>query len=104
MKAITDCRTSSAPHAPRTGPNSKTRCDARDPRCSTDVCDVDANPSAFKLIERFKPIDRDTIEWSVTINDPTTWTRPWTYAMNLARGGADKQPFEDACHEGNYGM
>jgi len=70
---------------------------------------VDANPSAFKLIERFKPIDRDTIdrdtiEWSVTINDPTTWTRPWTYAMNLARGGADKQPFEYACHEGNYGM
>jgi hypothetical protein len=24
--------------------------------------------------------------------------------MNLTRGGADKQPFEYACHEGNYGM
>jgi hypothetical protein len=63
-----------------------------------------ANPSAFKLIERFKPVDKDTVEWSVTINDPTTWTRPWTFAMNLTRGGADKQPFEYACHEGNYGM
>jgi hypothetical protein len=63
-----------------------------------------ANPEAFKLIERFKPIDKDTVEWSVTINDPSTWTRPWTYSMNLARGGADKQPFEYACHEGNYGM
>jgi hypothetical protein len=63
-----------------------------------------ANPDAFTLIERFKPIDKDTLEWSVTINDPSTWTRPWTYSMNLARGGADKQPFEYACHEGNYGM
>jgi hypothetical protein len=63
-----------------------------------------ANPAAFKLIERFKPVDKDTVEWSVTINDPSTWTRPWTFAMNLTRGGADKQPFEYACHEGNYGM
>ena len=63
-----------------------------------------ANPEAFKLVERFKPVDKDTVEWSVTINDPTTWTRPWTFAMNLTRGGADKQPFEYACHEGNYGM
>ena len=63
-----------------------------------------ANPEAFKLIERFKPISPELVEWSVTINDPTTWTRPWTFAMNLTRGGADKQPFEYACHEGNYGM
>ena len=27
------------------------------------------------------------VEWSVTINDSTTWTRPWTFAMNLTRGG-----------------
>jgi len=63
-----------------------------------------ANPDAFKLIERFKPVSRDIVEWSVTIDDPTTWTRPWTFAMNLTKGGADKQPFEYACHEGNYGM
>jgi hypothetical protein len=63
-----------------------------------------ANPEAFKLVERFKPISPELVEWSVTINDPTTWTRPWTFAMNLTKGGADKQPFEYACHEGNYGM
>ncbi len=63
-----------------------------------------ANADTFKLIERFKPIDRDTVEWSVTIDDPATWTRPWTYAMNLTKGGEDKQPFEYACHEGNYGI
>ena len=34
----------------------------------------------------------------------TTWTRPWTFAMNLSRRDASQQPFEYACHEGNYGM
>ncbi|MEO8256432.1 MAG: hypothetical protein ABI868_03720 [Acidobacteriota bacterium] len=63
-----------------------------------------ANPDTFKLIERFKPVSPELVEWSVTINDPTTWTRPWTFAMNLTRGGAAQQPFEYACHEGNYGM
>ncbi len=63
-----------------------------------------ANADTFRLIERFKPIDGDHVEWSVTIDDPTTWTRPWTFAMNLTKGGEDKQPFEYACHDGNYGM
>ena len=63
-----------------------------------------ANAQGYRLIERFKPVSPDLVEWSVTINDPTTWTRPWTFAMNLTKGGADKQPFEYACHEGNYGM
>ena len=63
-----------------------------------------ANPDAFKLIERFKPVGPNLVEWFVTIEDPTTWTRPWTFAMNLTKGGVDKQPFEYACHEGNYGM
>ena len=63
-----------------------------------------ANPETFKLIERFKPISPELVEWSVTINDPTTWTRPWTFAMNLTKGAAAQQPFEYACHEGNYGM
>jgi hypothetical protein len=63
-----------------------------------------ANPETFRLIERFKPVGPTTVEWSVTVDDPATWTRPWTFAMNLTRGGPDKQPFEYACHEGNYGM
>ena len=63
-----------------------------------------ANSAAFKLLERFTPVAPSIVEWSVTIDDPTTWTRPWTFAMNLTRGGPDKQPFEYACHEGNYGM
>ena len=38
-----------------------------------------ANPDTFRLIERFKPVDADTVEWSVTLNDPTM-TRPCTYS------------------------
>jgi hypothetical protein len=63
-----------------------------------------ANPGTFLLIERFKPIAPDTVEWSVTVSDPATWTRPWTFAMNLAKKDVSQQPFEYACHEGNYGL
>jgi hypothetical protein len=59
--------------------------------------------SKLRLIERFKPTAPGTIEWSMTVDDPTTWTRPWTYAMRLS---PDKEQglFEYACHEGNYAM
>jgi hypothetical protein len=57
----------------------------------------------LKLIERFKSIGPKTVEWSVTLDDPHTWTRPWTFAMNLTKD--ESQPvFEYACHEGNYGL
>ena len=62
-----------------------------------------ANPETFTLIERFTPIAANKIQWSVTINDPSTWTRPWTYTMQLTRDSG--QPlFEYGCHEGNYGL
>jgi hypothetical protein len=63
-----------------------------------------ANADRLRLIERFTPVAADVLEWSVTVDDPTTWTKPWTFTMNLSRGGPELQPFEYACHEGNYGM
>ena len=59
--------------------------------------------SKMKLIERFKPVAADKIEWSMTVDDADTWTRPWTFGMTLT---ADPQQplFEYACHEGNYAM
>ena len=45
-----------------------------------------------------------TIEWSATFDDPHTWTRPWTFVMNLTKKDQSQRPFEYACHEGNYGM
>ena len=56
----------------------------------------------LKLVERFTPVAPKTVEWSVTFDDPATWARPWTFAMNLTK--TSEPPFEYACHEGNYGL
>ena len=58
--------------------------------------------SKMKLTERFKPIAADKIEWSMTVDDPETWTRPWTIAMPLTSDPNQIYPFE--CHEHNYGL
>jgi hypothetical protein len=63
-----------------------------------------ANGATLRLIERFKAVGPDTVEWSVTANDPSTWVRPWTFAMDLTKKDQSQQPFEYACHEGNYGL
>jgi hypothetical protein len=57
----------------------------------------------MKLTERFKPVAANRIDWTMTVDDPDTWTRQWTFGMTLT---ADpNQPlFEYACHEGNYAM
>jgi hypothetical protein len=57
----------------------------------------------LRLIERFKPVGPNRVEWSVTFDDAATWTKPWTFAMNLTKD-ATQAPFEYACHEGNYGL
>jgi hypothetical protein len=56
----------------------------------------------LRLVERFTPVSPHTLEWSVTVDDPATWTSPWTFAMNLTR--SKSRPLEFACHEGNYAM
>ena len=62
-----------------------------------------ANTDKLRLIEHFTPVAADKVEWSVTVDDPTTWTRPWTFAMSLTKDDS-QGVFEYACHEGNYGM
>jgi hypothetical protein len=55
------------------------------------------------LTERFAPSGANSIEWSATLDDGHTWTRPWSFGMRLTKDEA--QPvFEYACHEGNYGL
>ena len=54
------------------------------------------------IVERFTR-GTDGIEYEVTVNDPTVWTKPWTAAMTLARQPEDSM-FEYACHEGNNSM
>ena len=57
----------------------------------------------LRIVERFTPIGPDTLEWAITFDDPQTWSRPWTFAMNLTHDES-QPPFEYACHEGNYGL
>jgi hypothetical protein len=59
--------------------------------------------AALTLTERFTPVDGKMLKWEVTVDDPQTWTRPWTFAMPLTKD-ASQEVFEYACHEGNYAM
>jgi hypothetical protein len=58
----------------------------------------------LRLIERLTRTGPNTIDWSVTLEDPSTWTRPWTFAMPLTKDDKQEWIFEYACHEGNYSL
>jgi hypothetical protein len=58
---------------------------------------------ALELVERFTRTGPDTIQYEATINDPKTWTRPWSVSFPLRRDPS-YGIFEYACHEGNNAM
>jgi hypothetical protein len=58
---------------------------------------------ALHVRERFTRTDADTIQYEATIDDPKTWTMPFTIAFPLKRDPSYGM-FEYACHEGNYGL
>ena len=62
-----------------------------------------SNPDTVRFIERFTPTAPDKLEWSFTVDDPSTWPRTWTFAMPLTRSDAEAV-LEYACHEGNLAM
>jgi hypothetical protein len=61
-----------------------------------------ANGNSIRVIERFRRIDADHIDYRFTIDDPQTYQRPWTAVLPLNR--IPGPIYEYACHEGNYGM
>jgi hypothetical protein len=54
------------------------------------------------LTERFTRTGPDTLLYEFTVEDPTTWTRPWTAAVPVSK--STEPVYEYACHEGNYAM
>src|SRR2546421_9767184 len=58
---------------------------------------------ALKLTERFTRTDPNTIAYEVRIEDPKTYTKPFTVAFPITQEPG-YQNFEYACHEGNYAM
>jgi hypothetical protein len=63
------------------------------------------NPTseALRLVERFTLTGPDTLHYEVVVDDPQTWTRPWTVAFPLERDSGYVM-YEYACHEGNYAL
>jgi hypothetical protein len=68
--------------------------------------DFQGSRENLHLVERFTRKDANTIEYVVTMEDPTTWTRPWTVTQEWTKQSdeANRIYKEPRCHEGNHGM
>ena len=68
--------------------------------------DFQGSRENFHLVERWTRIDPKTLEYEVTIDDPTVWTRPWTVKQELTRQSDQENRiyYEPRCIEGNYGL
>ena len=65
------------------------------------------------VVERLTLADANTIDYEVTIDDPTVFTRPWKIRLPLRRAGTgggggnlnndpyENESWEHACYEGN---
>ena len=62
----------------------------------------DADPETFRIVERFTRVAPNRIDYTFTIEDPRTWTRPWTAMIPWNK--TTDQLYEYACHEDNYDM
>ena len=56
---------------------------------------------ALRVVERFTRVDRDTLDYEFTVDDPSTFTRSWSGSLPMAR--TEGPMFEFACHEGTMG-
>jgi len=58
------------------------------------------------LVERWTRTGPNTLEYAVTIEDPTVWTRPWTVKEEFTKQNEKENRiyYEPRCHEGNYGF
>jgi hypothetical protein len=58
------------------------------------------------LVERWTRTDAETLQYTVTIEDKTVWTKPWTVTLDLKKQDdkANRIYAEPRCHEGNYGL
>lgn len=56
----------------------------------------------LRVVERFTRVSADRIDYRFTVDDPQTWTAPWTAEVPIV--ATDGRPYEYACHEGNYGL
>jgi hypothetical protein len=58
--------------------------------------------ASLRVTERFRRVSADRIIYQFTVEDPATWTRPWSAEIPMLQ--TDGRLYEYACHEGNYGI
>jgi hypothetical protein len=68
----------------------------------TDKTSFQNSSKDMKLIERFTRTDADTLTYEFTVDDPSTYVRPWTAQIPMSK--TEGPIWEYACHEGNYAM
>ena len=56
----------------------------------------------LRVTERFTRVDKDTLLYQFTVDDPESFTRPWSGEIPMKK--IEGPIFEYACHEGNYSM
>ena len=56
----------------------------------------------MRLVERFRRVDANTLDYQFTIDDSSVFSRPWTVSLPMTT--SDGPIYEYACHEGNYAM
>jgi hypothetical protein len=66
------------------------------------VNDVRGSDDQLHLTERFTRIDRDTLLYEFTVENPTAFVTPWSAMLPMTR--SDDRIFEYACHEANYAL
>jgi hypothetical protein len=68
----------------------------------TDKTAFQGSSENMRLTERFTRVDENTVMYKFTVDDPATWTRPWSAELPMKKTIGPL--FEHACHEGNYGL
>ena len=61
-----------------------------------------ADPATLRIVERFRRVGPDAIDYTFTVENPSMYTRPWTATLPMRT--SDGLIYEYACHEGNYSI
>lgn len=66
--------------------------------------DYQGSRENLHLVERWTRTGPNTLEYVVTIDDPTVWTRPWTVKQEFTKQSEQENRiyYEPRCIEGNY--
>ena len=68
----------------------------------TDKTRFRGSTEKLHVVERFSRLDASTLLYRFTVEEPDTWTRPWTGEYTWP--ATQERLYEYACHEANYAL